>query len=95
MADGWIKIPQIIKKQWFYKNINTRLVYFHILANTDEEGLCHTTITDLSYNCGLTRHQTRHALELLHAEKNIFYYRSGNGILIEVASWEAFHINGE
>lgn len=95
MADGWIKIPQIIKKQWFYKNINTRLVYFHILVNTDEEGLCRTSMADLSHSCKLTKEQTRYALKLLEEGKNIKYWRSGNSTIVEVASWNSFRYKEE
>ena len=98
---GWIKIHrQILKWEW-YHNLNVRVLFFHLLlkANYEDKKWCGKTIKagqlitsldHLAAQTGLTRQQTRTALDKLKSTHEINIQTTRQNTLITINNWISF-----
>ena len=96
---GWIKMFRQITDWELYKDINSKVLFFHILLKTayedytDEQGFkIHagyylTSIRQLADETGLSIRQVRTALDKLIATHSLTQQTTHRGTLIKVEKW--------
>lgn len=96
--NGWFKMYRAFQDWEYYKNNNVKVLWLHILLNTEyngaEKGTYRTKIDDLSTALNMTREQIKHSLTLLEKSNQIKRSRSGNSILITVLNWSKYQGSG-
>ena len=78
--NGWFKMYRGFQDWEYYKNNNVKVLWLHILLNTEyngaEKGTYRTKIDDLSTALNMTREQIKHSLTLLEKSNQIKYQNS-------------------
>ena len=99
---GWIKMFRQITDWELYKDINSKVLFLHLLltaAYTDyttsdgfvvHAGCCFTSIRQLADETGLSIRQVRTALERLEATHSLTQQTTHRGTLIKVEKWAFF-----
>ena len=99
---GWIKLFRQITDWELYRDINSKVLFFHILLKTayedytDEQGFkIHagyylTSIRQLADETGLSIRQVRTALDKLIATHSLTQQTTHRGTLIKVEKWAFF-----
>ena len=99
---GWIKMFRQITDWELYKDINSKVLFLHLLltaAYTDyttsdgfvvHAGYCFTSIRQLADETGLSIRQVRTALERLEATHSLTQQTTHRGTLIKVEKWAFF-----
>lgn len=96
--NGWFKMYRAFQDWEYYKNNNVKILWLHILLNTEyngaEKGTYKTKIDDLSTALDMTRDQVKYSLALLEDSKQIAKCRRGKYLLITVLNWGKYQGNG-
>lgn len=99
---GWIKMFRQITDWELYKDINSKVLFLHLLltaAYTDyttsdgfvvHAGCCFTSIRQLADETGLSIRQVRTALERLEATHSLTQQTTHRGTLIKLEKWAFF-----
>ena len=99
---GWIKMFRQITAWELYKDINSKVLFLHLLltaAYTDyttsdgfvvHAGFCFTYILQLDDETGLSIRQVRTALERLEATHSLTQQTTHRGTLIKLEKWAFF-----
>lgn len=99
---GWIKMFRQITDWELYKDINSKVLFLHLLltaAYTDyttsdgfvvHAGCCFTSIRQLADETGLSIRQVRTALECLEATHSLTQQTTHRGTLIKLEKWAFF-----
>ena len=99
---GWIKMFRQITDWELYKDINSKVLFLHLLltaAYTDyttsdgfvvHAGCCFISIRQLADETGLSIRQVRTALERLEATHSLTQQTTHRGTLIKVEKWAFF-----
>ena len=99
---GWIKMFRQITDWELYKDVNSKVLFLHLLltaAYTDyttsdgfvvHAGCCFTSIRQLADETGLSIRQVRTALERLEATHSLTQQTTHRGTLIKVEKWAFF-----
>ena len=99
---GWIKMFRQITDWELYKDINSKVLFLHLLltaAYTDyttsdgfvvHTGCCFTSIRQLADETGLSIRQVRTALDRLEATHSLTQQTTHRGTLIKLEKWAFF-----
>lgn len=99
---GWIKMFRQITDWELYKDINSKVLFLHLLltaAYTDyttsdgfvvHTGCCFTSIRHLADETGLSIRQVRTALDRLEATHSLTQQTTHRGTLIKLEKWAFF-----
>ena len=99
---GWIKMFRQITDWELYKDINSKVLFIHLLltaAYTDyttsdgfvvHTGCCFTSIRQLADETGLSIRQVRTALDRLEATHSLTQQTTHRGTLIKLEKWAFF-----
>lgn len=99
---GWIKMFRQITDWELYKDINSKVLFLHLLltaAYTDytisdgfvvHAGCCFTSIRQLADETGLSIRQVRTALDRLEATHSLTQQTTHRGTLIKLEKWAFF-----
>ncbi len=99
---GWIKVFRQITDWELYRDINSKVLFLHLLltaAYTDyttsdgfvvHAGCCFTSIRQLADETGLSIRQVRTALERLEATHSLTQLSTHRGTLIKLEKWAFF-----
>lgn len=99
---GWIKMFRQITDWELYKDINSKVLFLHLLltaAYTDyttsdgfvvHAGCCFTSIRQLADETGLSTRQVRTALDRLEATHSLTQQTTHRGTLIKLEKWAFF-----
>lgn len=101
MDNGWIKLHRSILNWDWYSDINTKILFIHILlkANFEEKswrgilikrGCLHTSINHLSIEIGISEKQTRNCLKKLKNTNEIDYKGASEGTMITITNYDNY-----
>lgn len=106
MENDWISIHRKFKDWQWYKNINVKTVFLHLLLKANykdnywkdvlvRRGECITSIEHLSDETGLTIQQTRTALNKLKSTQEITIKTTNKYTLISITKYDFYQDNNK
>ena len=98
---GWIKLHRSFLKWEWYNNVNTKMLFIHLLLKVNYEdkewhkinipkGSCITSINHLAQELDLTPRKIRTALENLKTTNNVTIKTTKKYTLVTIENWEKY-----
>lgn len=102
--NGYIKLFRKMMEWEWYKDVNTKAVFLHILLNANYEfqryrgqeifkGQMLTSVAKISEETGLSTREVRTALDHLKATNEIKVKATNRGTLITVEKWGFYQVD--
>ena len=104
MSDGWIKLHRKITEWEWYKDIPVRVLFEHLLLTATHKPLSYknkainpgsiiTSLSQLSYETGLSKQQIRTAIDKLKATHEITHQITHQNSIISINKWNLYQLS--